>query len=227
MKTHEFIVETTEIETTDDKLFSELEKAGYKLIGSGADATVWTKSDSQDVIKIIMPEDGKDIGHNGHMFYKFYKFCDSHPQLNNLPVFVDLGAGKQVEVVTEDDTKYMAIGMEKLNSLNHGSFEEAMVWILSDLSTKKIPWDLALEEMKNIETWELYDGGMDIDKILSKIDDLNQSELLEYEILFKLMTLLYHTGNINKFGWDMHTENVMQRDDGTLVITDPWFSLSK
>ena len=57
MKPHEFTEDDKEIETTDDKLFSELEKAGYKLIGSGADATVWTKSDSPDVIKIIMPEE--------------------------------------------------------------------------------------------------------------------------------------------------------------------------
>ena len=24
------------------------------------------------------------------------------------------------------------------------------------------------------------------------------------------------------YGWDPHTENVMKRSDGTLVITDPW-----
>jgi len=38
------------------------------------------------------------------------------------------------------------------------------------------------------------------------------------------MSLLYNTGRINKIGWDLHTENVMQRSDGTLVIIDPWFS---
>ena len=112
-------------------------------------------------------------------------------------------------------------------SLDHGSFEEAMVWILSDLSTKKMSWDAAYKEINDERTWELYDGGMEVKEILKRVNNLTQSEQLEYEILFKLMTLLYHTGNINKFGWDMHTENVMQRDDGTLVITDPWFSLSQ
>ena len=51
---------------------------------------------------------------------------------------------------------------------------------------------------------------------------MNEQERLKYEVLFKLMTLLYHTGRINKVGWDLHTENAMMRGD-TIVITDPWF----
>jgi hypothetical protein len=39
--------------------------------------------------------------------------------------------------------------------------------------------------------------------------------------------MLYHTGSINKIGWDLHTENVMQRKDGTLVIIDPWFAINE
>jgi hypothetical protein len=41
------------------------------------------------------------------------------------------------------------------------------------------------------------------------------------------MKLLYQSGKINKFGWDLHTENVMQRSNGELVIVDPWFANSK
>lgn len=48
-----------------------------------------------------------------------------------------------------------------------------------------------------------------------------------YATLFTVMKLLYQSGRINKFGWDLHTENVMQRSNGQLVIIDPWFADSK
>lgn len=37
--------------------------------------------------------------------------------------------------------------------------------------------------------------------------------------------MLYKTGQINKIGWDLHTENVMHRRNGQLVIIDPWFNI--
>ena len=45
----------------------------------------------------------------------------------------------------------------------------------------------------------------------------------EYQLLYIVMELLYRTGKINKMFWDLHTENAMQRQDGTIVIIDPWF----
>ena len=45
-----------------------------------------------------------------------------------------------------------------------------------------------------------------------------------YKQLYTVMQLLYSAGKINKFGWDLHTANVMQRGNGQPVIIDPWFS---
>ena len=45
-----------------------------------------------------------------------------------------------------------------------------------------------------------------------------------YKQLYTVMQILYNTGRINKFGWDLHTANVMQRQNGQPVIIDPWFS---
>ena len=41
------------------------------------------------------------------------------------------------------------------------------------------------------------------------------------------MRLVYATGRINKVGWDLHTENVMMRKNGELVIIDPWFAMNE
>jgi hypothetical protein len=100
-----------------------------------------------------------------------------------------------------------------------------MVWILSDLATKKVTWNQALNVMTDHTEWEYFEGNKPED-IVRKIRSLNKEQLLQYEVLFKLMTVLYHKGRINKIGWDLHTENAMMRDDGTIVITDPWFAMS-
>ena len=64
----------------------------------------------------------------------------------------------------------------------------------------------------------------DIAKTLQYIKSLDNIGWAKLQILYQLMVILYHTGRINKFGWDLHTGNVMKRKDGTMVITDPWFS---
>lgn len=198
---------------------TNLRKAGYKLLGSGADATVWAKK-SGPVTKIIMPDDGQGAGLAGDTFMKFYEFCKEHEGYDNLPRFSD----NEVEVFEADGKDYIMITMERLAPIPNGSFQEAMVWILSDLATKTMSWQQALQIISNEKTWMHYDEGMDPVQILQTIDSLDQRDLLEYEVLFKLMTLLYHRGRINKIGWDLHTENAMMRGD-TIVITDPWFNM--
>lgn len=197
-----------------------LKKHGYKLLGSGADATVWAKSEGP-VIKIIMPDDHKGAGIAGDTFMKFYEFCKQNSNLDNLPKFSD----NEVEVFEADGKDYVMITMERLKPIPQGSFEEAMVWILSDLATKKLSWKQAKHIISDEETWMGYESEMiNPEMILKKFDSLDGRDLLEYEVLYKLMVLLYHKGKINKTGWDLHTENAMMRGD-TIVITDPWFSM--
>lgn len=195
-----------------------LRAAGYKLLGSGADATVWAKK-TGPVVKIIMPDDHKGSGPAGDTFMKFYEFCKENPILENLPRF----SGNEAEVFRVDNKDYVMVTMERLKPIPVNSFQEAMVWILSDLSTKKMTWDHALEVIRNRQAWENYDG-MPASDILARIDGMDNRDLLELEVLFKLMSVLYHKGRINKMGWDLHTENAMMRGD-TIVITDPWFAL--
>ena len=198
-----------------DKRFKKL---GYKQIGSGADATVYAK-DEQHVIKILMPEDPSTQSEK--VFNKFYEFCLSHPDLSNLPKF------NSVSKFNVLDKEYTLINMERLSPIQYGSFNEAMVWMLSDLATTRIDWKRASKLLFSTAYWEHYTGDLPLDDIFKTLKSLNKRQLAQYGLLFTLMTMLYHTGSINKIGWDLHTENVMQRKDGTLVIIDPWFAINE
>ena len=195
----------------------KLKAAGYKKIGSGADSTVWAK-DEASVIKILMPEDSNSLAEK--TFLEFYNFVRSNPNLPNLPKFVE-----SAQTMDINGKSYTFVVMERLQHIKHGSFDEAMVWILSDFAVKKMSWEAVLEELTNPETWQYWDGPPPVKTIIQTIQAMDEKVSLRYGILYQLMTLLYHTGRINKLGWDLHTENVMKRADGTLVVIDPWFAL--
>ena len=218
MKINDILTEDSQRDQMYDQVATKLEKAGYTELGSGAEAIVWTK-DSGSVIKIILPEDETN-DQAVNTFKLFVDFCISNSQYTNLP---------RIKEVNDSGTQFLKklgltfVTMERLQPIKNGSFEEAMVWILSDLSANKITWEQAWEQVNDIETWKKFTE-MDPNSILRILNELDPKDKLEYEVLFKLMTVLYHKGRINKMGWDLHTENVMQRSDGTLVIVDPWFS---
>jgi hypothetical protein len=195
----------------------KLKAAGYKKLGSGADSIVWAK-DEGSVIKILMPEDSNSLAEK--VFLEFYNFVRSNPNLPNLPKFLE--SAQTMDINGKD---YTFVVMERLQHIKPGSFDEAMVWILSDFAVKKMSWEAVLGELTNPETWQYWDGPPPVKTIIQTIQAMDEQVSLRYGILYQLMTLLYHTGRINKLGWDLHTENVMKRADGTLVVIDPWFAL--
>jgi hypothetical protein len=219
MKSAEF-VEAESHTAASKEIRTNLRKAGYKLLGSGADATVWAKS-TGPVIKIIMPDDHLGAGVAGDTFMKFYEFCVQNQQYINLPRF----SGNETTVFQADGKDYVMVTMERLKPIPQDSFEEAMVWNLSDLATKRISWEQAWTNLTDLSSWEGFDPNV-TEQIINRLESMDERGMLEYKVLFMLMTLLYHKGRINKIGWDLHTENAMMRDDGTIVITDPWFATS-
>jgi hypothetical protein len=196
-----------------------LQAAGYKKLGIGADSTVWAKDDSY-VIKILMPDDPNSQAEK--VFQKFYEFCQQHPKLSCLPKF------NEVNTIDIGGKDYTQIEMEKLTPIVNNTFEEAMVWALSDMVSDNLSWEEVVKELLNPNTWN---GGMT--RVMRKMtmfvpQRMNSPEFNKtYSQLYEVMRQLYQTGQINKFGWDLHTENVMQRSNGQLVIIDPWFIATK
>jgi len=203
------------------KIFAKLKELGYEKLGSGQDATVWSK-DEASVIKILMPTDKPYNAENG--FLTFYNFTQQHKDNPNLPKFVEVG-GVHHSVFTLNGTNYRQIAMERLQPIQSGSFEEAMVWILSDFADKRMRWEVLVKELTRNDWFDGLTGpmGKQMPAIISSM--LNDPQFnATYSILFTTMQLLYLTGKQAGLGWDLHTENVMQRRDGTLVIVDPFFS---
>lgn len=183
-----------------------LRKAGYKFIGKGYDAQVWMK-DEGTVVKILMPESQENEAIES--FKTFYSYVKKNPS-PNLPVFKKVD-GREVFKFELKGKPFMQFGMEQLHPIKEGSLDEWVVWMMADLSSKGMDWAKAKEEMSN-----------DNDKHAKEFVAQNDSKMTEYKSLYDTMTKLYKVGIKKGYGWDPHTENVMQRNDGTLVITDPW-----
>ena len=205
-------------------IFDKLQGLGYKKLGSGADATVWAK-DSDHVIKILMPRRTlpSEVANAEKGFMTFYDFCKKHPELPNLPRFIDIG-GEHHTVFDINGTPYRQIAMERLQHIPNGSFEEAMVWMLADLSKYGASWPNIVQQMKKPITWQ--DSGMKMKNIPQEVARrfADQAVSTRYGILSVTMGRLYRAGIRSGLGWDLHTDNVMMRRDGTLVIVDPYFT---
>jgi hypothetical protein len=217
MRLREFVAEAETGTTRSREIDRRLGELGYKKLGQGADATVYAK-DSSHVIKILMPEDPST--RSEQVFNRFYEFCREHSNVRCLPVFNEVNA---IEIGGQE---YLQIDMERLEPVPSGSVKEAMVWLLSDLATGKLNWPAVKNQLMDPQSWSDYTGELDAQDIIGAVRAMRPAELQAYQQLYKVMTLLYHTGRINKIGWDLHTENVMQRSNGELVIIDPWFAIN-
>ena len=213
-------VAEAETDTQNSKqLAKEFRQLGYSQIGSGADATVWAKDDSH-VIKILMPE---DVGSRAEqIFRKFYEFSIAHQDLACVPRF------NEVNTIDINGKDYTQIEMERLAPIEKGTFMEGVVWLLSDYVMEQTPWPTIESELAMPNTWEIYSPNYA--NALAKTwqslleNPAGRKTYTMYRQLYNVMKLLFTTGTINKFGWDLHTENVMRRNNGQPVIIDPWFS---
>lgn len=204
---------------------SAFRDAGYKKLGSGAEASVWAKDDDS-VVKIIMPEDRSTLKSAEKTFRMFYEFCRENSIQSNLPKFVEISKKGHIDTFTADGKEYIMIGMERLQPIKEGSMSQALVWMMSDLVTKDLPWEKAYNEMLKPKTWKHWDTSPTVEEIITFLKTLKGTLYVQFDVLYSTMLLLYKRGKINKVSWDLHTENVMVRKDGTLVIVDPWLTNS-
>jgi hypothetical protein len=221
MRAHELVEFDDEHDDTVE-IINKLKKAGYKRLGSGVDATVWAK-DTGHVIKILMPNNKIQFKGAEKGFITFYDFCQSNSNVPYLPKFVNIG-GKHHTVFILNGNAYRQIAMEKLRKIRMDSFEEGMIWMLSDYASSNLSWEQVRDEMCIAETWKFSRRFMKV--MPPRINQLKNDPAFNktYGELHTLMQLLHRLATLKGLYWDLHTENVMQRGDGTLVITDPFVS---
>lgn len=215
MRLKEFAQPLEELATEDhrkemDSLFTQ---HGYEKIGSGVDAMVYKKDDSH-VIKIIFPSKIKDMSNATRAFMVFYNYVKQNPS-KFLPKFTEVN---DIEVMGES---FLQIDMEKLQPIQRGSLDQYVVYSISGDAPTQIEWADAVDTMLFKGNWSFMHPSEAIETV-EKIKSLPPQQLDYYEELYNVMVDLVIVMNENGFSWDLHTENVMQRADGTLVITDPW-----
>ena len=223
MRATEFTTETCIQEydagsESSKQITAKLKQLGYKMLGSGQDATVWTK-DAGSVIKILMPTYDQELSDSA--FLVFYEFCQKHKS-PFLPKFINIG-GAAHTAFELNGKQYRQISMEKLATLPSGGLMEKMVWALSDLSSVPfIKWQNVKQQLASADFWKDFPNpGNHTEEVTQALDNPQLEK--QYASLFTVMQQLYQTGRQHGLGWDLHTENVMARGN-IPVITDPYFS---
>lgn len=145
----------------------------------------------------------------------FYKFAKANPTLENLPKFKK-SDGQEIFQFVIGGVPFMQFSMEQLHPVKKNSLDEYVVWFMSDFAPK-VNWNNFYKMLPDALAKE---AGEEYSTMLQK---LPKTEVDKYKRLFDTMKLTHKVGQKYQFGWDLHTENVMQRNDGTLVITDPWY----
>jgi GNAT superfamily N-acetyltransferase len=204
---------TNEDEDVSKFVKNKLKAAGYKFIGSGYDAQVWMK-DEGTVVKILMPKEDNTAHDTFKTFYQLSKKLNSP----NLPKFKQVD-GREVYNFSINNLPFVQYGMEQLYPLEKGSLDEYVVWNLADYSAKQLDWAKVVDLISKDSVKGMYPNA---EKLQKEFVAQNTSKLKEYEIFYNTLRKLHKVGNSKEYGWDPHTENVMRRSDGTLVITDPW-----
>ena len=192
-------------ENAESFITKALKNAGYEFIGSGYDAQVWMK-DEGTVVKILMPKEDNSAHETFKTFYEISKNSD----LPNLPKFKKVD-GSEVFNFTIKGKPFVQYGIEQLYPLSSGSLDEWVVWMMADLASNQVDWTKAKQLMIK-----------DNDKHAIEFANQNTRKMKEYHILYNTLRKLHKIGRNKGYGWDPHTENIMQRNNGTLVITDPW-----
>ena len=217
MRKQEFVTEYERRTDNKEQIFAQLQDAGYVFLGGGMDATVWGR-DEGEVLKVIMPSENKEKAEASFLF--FFKLCKRLRGNPHVPRFI--GGNESFDI---NGTPYMQFAMEKLTPLGEGGFAEAAVWLLSDFSDRTgMKLATLVKEVPRNNWFDGYRGAGDeaAKKFVEAMQD--PATFAEYDKLFKTMQYFYTNGRKLGLGWDLHTENCMQRADGTVVITDPFFN---
>ena len=217
MRVNDILKEYDQDSVNSKLIAGKLQQLGYAPIGSGIDASVWSK-DAGSVIKILMPQE-LSRAESDAAFLTFYEFCTAHKSSPFLPKFISIG-GEDHTVFTLNGIDYRQISMEKLAHIPNNSLMEQMIWGLSDLVTVPfIKWKDVKAQLARPEFWTQFEGSSREDSVLVGLADPVVEKM--YTALFALMQQLWTFGKQRSMGWDLHTENVMVRGK-TPVITDPF-----
>lgn len=166
---------------------------GYKHIGYGAEADVWSKGRS--VIKIVLRREEPES------VPLFTEYITSNQGNIHLPV---IGV---MSTVRDDDGKiYHQVSVELLRPL-----DPAAKNLIKKITTNRVTF------LKRRSF-----GSVRSEILRLKSENLSPKMRKQLPMLMKTIKDLYIFCKSRSAIWDLSASNVMQRPNGTMVITDPW-----
>jgi predicted O-linked N-acetylglucosamine transferase (SPINDLY family) len=211
MKCTEIIKEYTDKQTLID-LKNQLTAAGYKSIGKGIDAIVFTKKDDTDVVKVFIGEKDRKTDSAAAGFLAMAKFSKENPNIH-LPKF---GPIEKRKFGTEE---LYQVNMEKLHKLN--DLEWTLVYAMTRAAMYNQSYEDVIKTLENHGSKALPKYQTEVQKEKKKLLQLAEKN----KNLFSLMQQLHTISKDSDLEFDLLNEqghNVMKRKDGTLVIVDPF-----
>lgn len=219
MRAHDFI---TEYSVMAGGIKPYLQKRGYRFLGAGVDQMAFAEPGTGYVLKVF----GTDCGSNQlstdqEMFQTFAAYCAKNQRNPHLPriygyetfVFPTRRATDQ-GTITEQNCVYLQIRTERLRHVSNQLFPvyEAM----SRAAENFTPWNEFVEDMDHEDVYD--------EKTSRRFQQMttDAQSLARMEQLYETMRNLADIGEEQGYSWDLHGNNIMERSDGTPVITDPW-----
>lgn len=198
MKAQDFITEVPLYPETSSELERLSKEAGYTRIGGGLDADVFLGKNKDEVVKVLIGVQGRSPVVASKGFLKFYDFVKQHQNHPNLPKF---GVPVLHKIGKE---KVYFVTMERLHLIPKQKVE--FLVDLIDYAQDGYPF-------------------VDAVKWLIQNHDLTSEEGLtpENRQFYKIIqACIAYVANDKTMTFDMHEGNMLQRSDGTVVITDPY-----
>jgi|688.fasta_scaffold01844_28 hypothetical protein len=94
---------------------AHMKKMGYRRLGGGRDAQVYAKQEG-NIIKILIPQDGKTVRSAEIPFLEFYKYCRANQKNPHLPKFGKI-QGQDYADFHLDGERFVQIAQERLSDI--------------------------------------------------------------------------------------------------------------
>lgn len=190
---------------TWDDIRIELEKHGIHSIGMGTYGEVFHKSSWDYVIKVF---------ENDNAYHEYVNFCIQNPN-PHYPKFIKkpMNMHQFHTRLNKSNKMLQIVKMELLEPLDDLWYSDNLANII----------DLANKEIKEIV---LYNDDGELSEIYNNIDTL-LTKVEKPQLKSLIAAGLKITNEFKSSLLDIHSENLMQRKDGTVVISDPLANTSR
>jgi hypothetical protein len=200
---------------TSKEIRPYLEKKGYKFLGKGVDQSAYLEPKTGYVLKIFGTQknnDGTNYTEDQKMFKVWVDYCTKNKTNKFLPKFFGW------ETFEYDDKKYLQIRMETYGKIHkHVGLAVSYLGYAINGGWIKQPDFFKAFDRDTFEQFNLSKEEIDgMRKLVISIG------FYGFEKLWKTLQELSDIRKKNGYGWDLHNENFMYRNDGTPVIVDPW-----